>query len=212
LANLHTVAQYNPQLGLIAFDCKVATHTPGDGFRIITLIRQILTHDLPLLNVIISAPKMAGGQELFHNMPIFRPHEAIAIDEEDGAEQVMSFFAQRGRAPITHSAYGNGVSPPAPQGDFIWPSLRRSIEQGVLLRAFRSAFRSVYAWTWNDLPQQKEYIRISVYGLMADLDRPSTDHRGLQRLVHLVRTDPEMRRYVRMATRADSINYGSGTI
>jgi len=86
--------------------------------------------------------------------------------------------------------------------------MRRSIEQGVLLHAFRSAFRSVYACTWNDLPQQKEYIRIGVDGLMADFDRPSTDHRGLQRLVHLVQTYPEMRRYVRMATRTDSINYG----
>jgi hypothetical protein len=208
LANLHTVAQNNPQLGLIAFDCKVATHTPEVGLRIITLIRQILTHDLPRLNVIISAPKMAGGRELFRNMPIFRPREAIAIDEEDNAEQVMSFFAQRGRGPTTHSAYGNGVSPPAPQGDFIWPNLRRSIEQGVLLRAGRSAFRSVYAWTWNEPAQQKEYIRIGVDGLMADFDRPDADPRALQRLVRLVQTDPEMRRHVRMATRADSVNYG----
>ena len=163
LGHLHQMAITYPQLALVAFDCKPATHDKDIGYNILTAIRQNLTYDLPLLNIILSVPHLPDAPKLFERIAgMLGPREAIAIDEEADVKGVAVYFA--GARATSHAAHGNGISIDLLQDPIFRPKLRRSIEQAVGLHAGQASLQSVYVWTMNDGEYQKEYIRIGANG------------------------------------------------
>jgi hypothetical protein len=163
LGHLHQLAITYPQLALVAFDCKPATHDKDIGYNILMAIRQNLTYDLPLLNIILSVPHLPDAPKLFERIAgMLGPREAIAIDEEADVKGVADYFA--GARATSHAAHGNGISIDLLQDPIFRPKLRRSIEQAVGFHVGQASLQSVYVWTMNDGEYQKEYIRIGANG------------------------------------------------
>jgi hypothetical protein len=203
LQHLHDLAVSNPQLALVAFDCKPPAHSPDNGHDLLMAIRTHLTHDLPL-DIVISVPSLAGVSMFDRIHDILGPREAIAIDEENDANKVAQYF--KDIRATSHAVYGNGSTV---QDPLLVPNFRHSLELAVGVHAGQDGLQSVYGWTTDEADKQKEFIRIGVDGVMSNLYKTAVfSDPPLQQLVKMVQGDLELRRLVRMATRDDRILAG----
>ncbi|KAH9211681.1 hypothetical protein DL95DRAFT_464636 [Leptodontidium sp. 2 PMI_412] len=190
LKHLRVLAKSNPAFALVAFDCKKGTYFwqgqdigADFGLELLTAIRTHPTNFVPL-DIVISVPDRQGVSVFQKIYKILTPTEAIAIDQEDDPDSVARHFQQLGATSNAVYGYGNTFQLPA----FV-PSLRRAIEWTV-------------AWI-------REHIRIGADGVMSNFEliipEGLPDLPALKPLVDMVKTDREIRRLVRMATRSDRI-------
>ena len=114
LDSIKQIAQDQPQLALVVFDCKPPAATPELGPSILNTIRQRLTNETRV-NVIISVADVTSsnsyrldGTSVFD--PINQdigPREGFMIDEIDDPVSVISFFEGK---QVERACYGNGSS------------------------------------------------------------------------------------------------------
>jgi hypothetical protein len=163
LDGIHQLAQANPQLSLVVFDCKPEVTSPDHGFELLMAIRERLTFDNDL-NVILSIGNRDNNQGAFFDriIDILGPREGLMIDAENDPGAVSNYFTSRG---VVHQGYGNGIS----FANFILgPYYRYTLEAacGIRAQAGRPAF--IYVWTVNAHDELREYIRIGVDGAITD--------------------------------------------
>lgn len=186
------------RLALVIFDCKSPAATPEHGRTMIDAIRSILTAGTEL-NVIISVADVTSsnryrldGTSIFdHIGSTIGAREGLMIDAQDDPDEVAAFFKDLG---VTRFCYGNGTSfPLSDEGAMVY---RTPIERACWMRVTHNGPRFVYAWTVNDIGDQKLYLRIGVNGMIADTGG----------IAHLSRTllDPWYAARYRMATRTDN--------
>ena len=198
LDGLHTVAIQHPGLALIVFDCKPPAATPQLGRTILDTVRARLTHDTAL-NIIISVadvtssnPYRLNGTSVFDEIASdIGPREGFMIDETDSPDAVAAFFAAKG---VTRFCYGNGTSSPfSDEGAYVY---RIPIERACWMTVTRNEPRFVYAWTVNDVGDQKLYMHVGVNGMISDDD-------GISHYPSLLRSGEFNRRF-RPAIRSDN--------
>jgi glycerophosphoryl diester phosphodiesterase len=172
LDELRTVALHHPGLALVVFDCKPPAATPQLGRTILDNVRRRLSNDTRI-NVIISVgdvtssnPYRLNGTSVFDEIALdIGPREGFMIDGEDSPDDVAAFFGAKG---VTRFCYGNGTSfPLSDEGAMVY---RIPIERACWMTATRNGPRFVYAWTVNDVGDQKLYMRVGVNGIIADPD------------------------------------------
>jgi glycerophosphoryl diester phosphodiesterase len=170
LDGLRTVAIHYPGLALVVFDCKPPAATPQLGQTILDSVRRRLSYDTHI-NVIISVgdvassnPYRLNGTSIFDEIAAaIGPREGFMIDGEDSPDDVAAFFGARG---VTRFCYGNGTSFPfSDEGAMVY---RTPIERACWMTVTRNEPRFVYAWTVNDVGDQKLYMRVGVNGIIAD--------------------------------------------
>jgi glycerophosphoryl diester phosphodiesterase len=170
LDSLHAVVVQHPGLALVVFDCKPPAATPQHGRTILDTVRARLTYDTSL-NIIISVadvtssnPYRLDGTSIFDKIASeIGPREGFMIDETDSPDDVAAFFSGKG---VTRFCYGNGTSSPiSDEGAYIY---RLPIERACWMTATRNEPRFVYAWTVNDVDDQKLYMRVGVTGMISD--------------------------------------------
>ena len=113
------------------------------------------------------------------------------IDEQDNPNEVAAFFKNLG---VTRFCYGNGTSLPlSDEGAMVY---RTPIEQACWMRVTQNGPRFVYAWTVNDIDDQRLYLCIGVNGIIADQD-------GIAHFAGIL-LDPEFAARYRVAKRSDN--------
>jgi hypothetical protein len=192
LHDLADLAQANPQLALVVFDCKVSGAQLGA--QLLDAVYSVLSPTG--LNVIISVATRAMGTFFDAIAPRIAPSSSdgslaglrvgLMIDEETDVDGVMSFLSGK---QVLHGCFGNGISV---LNDILGPHVRPSLEYACALRALQETPKFAYAWTVNDADLQREYIRIGVDGLITD---------NIEQLYRIVQ---EFRGSIRHATRADN--------
>jgi glycerophosphoryl diester phosphodiesterase len=196
LKELKQVADQNPGLALVVFDCKKPACSPGNGVTLLKAIRENLT-DATGLNIVISVDNLSltGMFDLIEND--LRPREGLMVDSENDPIAVSNFFTQAG---VANQCYGNGITDETILGPNVRPSTERSCE----FRAALGRTKFVYVWTVNDDDHMREFIRIGV-------DSVDTDDVGTLRGIV---GEPEFQPLIRLATRDDdsfrpaNFNYG----
>jgi hypothetical protein len=164
LQGLHNLAQAFPNLCLVVFDCKTTTYWPQHGVTLLTAIRDLLTFDLPFLNIIISVGTRDGVALFRDIVGLLRPREGLMMDEDNDPEAVYKYFAEAG---VDGACYGNGSS--LSEVPVFRPNVRHSIETAVGMHAGRGLFKFVYEWTNDSEDHINEYLAIGVNGIMSDL-------------------------------------------
>ncbi|HZQ25238.1 MAG TPA: PLAT/LH2 domain-containing protein [Terriglobales bacterium] len=168
LTDLADLAKLRNELALVVFDCKPPAATRENGLTLRDTIRTHLTAVVPV-NVIISVgnitdvtPYRLKGTTMFDEITSnLGPREGLMIDAQDQPIEVSSFFALRG---VDRRCYGYGTS----FGEEGTADYRTPLQAACWMRAARGEFRFIYAWTVNDVEDQKEYMRIGVDGIISD--------------------------------------------
>jgi glycerophosphoryl diester phosphodiesterase len=198
LDGLRDVAIRYPELALVVFDCKPPAATPQLGRTILENVRSRLSND-SRLNIIISVgdvtssyPYRLDGTTVFDQIAsTIGPREGFMIDGEDSPDDVAAFFNARG---VNRFCYGNGTSDPfSDEGAMVY---RIPIERACWMTVTGNEPRFVYAWTVNDVGDQKLYMRVGVNGIIADAGGISHFSRILKR--------PEFAARFRLAVRSDN--------
>ena len=170
LRELRFVADTREQLALVVFDLKPPAATPAHGQNMIDAIRSILTAGSNL-NIIISVgdvtstnPYRLNGTSVFDQISsAMDAREGLMIDAENNPNEVAAFFKSLG---VTRFCYGNGTS--FGLSDEGAMDYRTPIEEACWMRVTRNDPRFVYAWTVNNIDNQRLYLRIGVNGIIAD--------------------------------------------
>lgn len=198
LRDLRLVADAREQLALVIFDCKPPAATPEHGRTIISAIRSLLTKGTNL-NIIISVgdvtssnPYRLNGTSIFDQISLtLGAHEGFMIDAQDSPTQVASFFKN---LSVTRICYGNGTSFPfSDEGAMVY---RTPIEEACWMGITQNGPRFVYAWTVNDIGDQRLYLRIGVDGMISD---PG----GIPHFANIL-LEPEFAARYRLAKRSDN--------
>ncbi|MEO5992464.1 MAG: PLAT/LH2 domain-containing protein [Arthrobacter sp.] len=199
LIGIHQLAQANPQLSLLVFDCKPEVTSPDHGFELLLAIREHLTFDNDL-NVILSIGNRDDNQGAFFDriVDILGPREGLMIDAENDAAAVSNYFTSRG---VGHQGYGNGISF---MNFILGPYYRYTLEAACGIRAAAARPAFIYVWTVNAHDELREYIRIGVDGAITDDPRDLRD----------IAAEGQFSSLIRLATRADNpfkpANFGYG--
>jgi hypothetical protein len=117
-------------------------------------------------DVTSSNPYRLDGTSVFDDIAIdIHAREGLMIDAEDNPDDVAAFFRRLG---VTRFCYGNGTSDPfSDEGAMVY---RIPIELACWMTVTRNEPRFVYAWTVNDIGDQKLYLCVGVNGIIADPD------------------------------------------
>jgi glycerophosphoryl diester phosphodiesterase len=198
LDGLRTVAIHHAELALVVFDCKPPAATPQLGQTILDSVRQRLSKETNV-NVIISVgdvtssnPYRLDGTSVFDEIASdIGPREGFMIDGEDSPDDVAAYFDARG---VTRFCYGNGTSfPLSDEGAMVY---RTPIERACWMTVSRNEPRFVYAWTVNDVGDQRLYMRVGVNGIIADAN-------GISHFAGILKK-PEFAGRFRRAVRSDN--------
>jgi hypothetical protein len=176
-------------MALVIFDCKV--ESPEFAAELVQATRMHLGERASGLPMIYSVPSVAAATKFFEPIRVgLLPNEALMIDEEDDAQAVAAFFAER---EVARAAYGNGITTLVGLG-LPSPHLVSQMDDAVALMAL-GRLRFVYPWVLVAARTMEEFMRTGVSGIMVDLDDAPT-------LVDALRA-PEFTDKLRVATRAD---------
>jgi len=187
LEGIHGLAVKFPQLALVAFDVKTPAATAARGVEILNSIRNHLNYGPVNLNVIISVASRDDAG-IFDNLlapGTLGPREAVQIDQEDDAAEIVQHFFDLGFSG--NIGYGDGT---ATQG----PNLPRAMDKAAFLRASIGFPQSVtYVYTLANESSEHSFINGGADGIIPELDK-------IPALVAVVNQHPE----IRMASREDN--------
>jgi glycerophosphoryl diester phosphodiesterase len=173
----------NSSLAMVFVDFKDADGRLEAAQTLLGIVRRELTEPTGV-KVVLSMSKLEKARPQFPRVGRdLRPGEGLAIDEEDSADGVARFFADRG---IGRAAFGNGTFVAGISID-----IRGSIIRAIQLRD-QGWFRFVYVWTLANEYSMRDYLRLGVNGILVN------DSRDLRKVLD------ESCFPVRLATRADN--------
>lgn len=202
LAGVHEIAKTHQNLALIFLDVKPSVGAlpegPGNGQKILDAVRNILNTDGVNLNVIINVGSRSDGHLFDTIIGKLGEREGVSVDGEDRADQIVTFFGDKGGTQ--NIAYGDGT---IAEG----PSLPRAVDLASFLKASWGFPRLISdIFTIQDESSMNFFINAGADGIIPDVSDPLgpefTDPDYIDKLKALVGAPqhPE----IRMATRDDN--------
>lgn len=148
--------KFKRPLSIIVFDVK--SDEPFAG------VRQIINEHLPTeLPHIYSTAKIENAHIFLEIVPLLKPNEGIAIDEEDDPKKVAVFFRS---INATQCWYGNGITLIPINEPF-----HEAMQNAVPIRDTTGPFSKIYTWTVHRSSALHKYINEDrVDGIMVGLN------------------------------------------
>jgi glycerophosphoryl diester phosphodiesterase len=149
-------SKHGEQFAMILMDFKDADGNANAGAELMAIARAELLSPTGISSI-LSVPKLSQRSVLDTVTP--GPREALAVDQENDAAAVHSYFRSRG---ITRSAFGNGTFVAG-----IEVNIKDSIRRAVSMRS-TGAFKFVYVWTLGKESSMVDYTNIGVNGIFVN--------------------------------------------